>query len=623
MSGSHENEVWVDDYVTSTGTHVTGHWRKRNPRGGGGGEPEPVSIGGGSGSATALATQPAATSTPTVVRPAGPDRQTRVNAGLQALRQRRTTTPSAAPAEAHPPQLTEAAQRGNDFNANNLRDVDAAAGQRYVPGMVLQAKSGATYTATHISPEGLVTMSSGHQFRAADLTSTIQPDSESSQCPSCGQFQGPGHTCPEARFSEDDVVQIGDGTTRWQVAGVGPGGRLILAHPETGRRRFLSPQDPEYDSLTRLDQSPAVAEVSTGLEALRRRRQALEQARGGRAAAVDTTEPATAVEEVDGADRCPSCGQFQGPGHTCPMPEGLPGGNYAELKGEERTKQMLADLQDSVTAIVQSGQLGRWLDAMASNGLNRWSFNNRLLSVLQVLQRNPNAELHLMGFRQWEKYNRSVTKGEKAVWILAPMTRKIREEDDNGKTRERTIVTGFKSVPVFNIDQTHGDPMPSSIVNHAGGEATPGTLDGLRERVGQAGYAYEETEIPDYRDGNGTLGYTDPKSKKIVVDPRLSDAQKASTIAHELGHVHCGHVDGDYSEYVQHRGRMETEAEMTAYMVNRARGMSRSQADSFSPGYIAGWSRGKPEVITGAMERATKAFNKIMDGPWSSNSTKE
>jgi hypothetical protein len=61
---------------------------------------------------------------------------------------------------------------------------------------------------------------------------------------------------------------------------------------------------------------------------------------------------------------------------------------------------------------------------------------------------------------------------------------------------------------------------------------------------------------------------------------------------------------------------METEAEMTAYMVNRARGMSRDQVDSFSPGYIAGWSRGDTRVIGAAMDRATKAFNKIMDGPW-------
>ena len=82
--------------------------------------------------------------------------------------------------------------------------------------------------------------------------------------------------------------------------------------------------------------------------------------------------------------------------------------------------------------------------------------------------------------------------------------------------------------------------------------------------------------------------------------------------------MHCGHVDGDYQEYVRHRGRMETEAEMTAYMVNRSRGMSRHVAEAFSPGYIASWSHGKTEIITTAMDRSTKAFNTIMSRDWSS-----
>uniref|UniRef100_UPI0032222063 ImmA/IrrE family metallo-endopeptidase n=1 Tax=Intrasporangium sp. TaxID=1925024 RepID=UPI0032222063 len=108
----------------------------------------------------------------------------------------------------------------------------------------------------------------------------------------------------------------------------------------------------------------------------------------------------------------------------------------------------------------------------------------------------------------------------------------------------------------------------------------------------------------------------DPKSKRIVVDARLSEAQKASTIAHELGHVHCGHVDTDYSEYQRHRGQMETEAEAVAFMVCRRRGASPHQTEAFSPGYIAYWSKGDPSVMHRALDRAVQAQNKIMDGDW-------
>jgi len=321
----------------------------------------------------------------------------------------------------------------------------------------------------------------------------------------------------------------------------------------------------------------------------------------------------------------PAAGPTHRPARTCP-PEGLPAGDYADLKGDDRVKAMVADLESSVKAIVESGQLHRWLDAMASNGLSRWSANNRILAAVQMLQRGESLDdLHLMGFRQWEKFNRKVSKGAKAAWILAPITRKVVDEDDDGHSTERHRVVGFKGVPVFNVSDTHGDPLPASPTRPAPGAATPGTVEGLRDRVGQAGYTYEEVEIPDCRPttGQGTLGYTDPESKRIVVDSRLSEAQKASTIAHELGHVHCGHVDRDYSEYQRHRGQMETEAEMTAYLVNRSRGMTRDQVDAFSPGYVAGWSRGDPAVMHHAVDKATRAFNKITEGPWPETTTKE
>jgi len=42
---------------------------------------------------------------------------------------------------------------------------------------------------------------------------------------------------------------------------------------------------------------------------------------------------------------------------------------------------------------------------------------------------------------------------------------------------------------------------------------------------------------------------------------RLTDHQKASVIAHELGHVHTGHVDSSPQEYRRHRGQMEPRPE--------------------------------------------------------------
>lgn len=342
------------------------------------------------------------------------------------------------------------------------------------------------------------------------------------------------------------------------------------------------------------------------------------QVLGERAGAV-----VASAQDAGGGDgrRCAECGQFgAGQEHRCPVPGGLPAGEYGGLKGEDRTKAMLADLQGAVAAIVESGQLRRWLDAMSSNGLHRWSMNNRLLALMQLVQRGEAIEdAHLMGFRQWEGLNRRVRKGEKAVWILAPMTRKIIEEDGSGRREERVIVTGFRGVPVFNISQTDGDPLPASPVVAPAGDATPGTWDGLRSRVAKAGYRYQEEEIPGCNPvtGSGTLGYTTlGEPKEVVVDARLGGAQKAAVVAHELGHIHCGHIEAGGQDYLAHRGQKETEAEMTAYMVCRARGMDRGDADAFAAGYIASWSRGDQGLIVAAMDRATRAFNTIMEGEW-------
>ena len=101
-------------------------------------------------------------------------------------------------------------------------------------------------------------------------------------------------------------------------------------------------------------------------------------------------------------------------------------GRYADLRGDQRTAQILQDLHTAVEQIAQSGRIEQWLDAMATDGLRRWSANNRLLALLQLQERAQQRpelldDVHMMSFRQWDKeHGRKVIKGERAIWILAP-----------------------------------------------------------------------------------------------------------------------------------------------------------------------------------------------------------
>ena len=62
------------------------------------------------------------------------------------------------------------------------------------------------------------------------------------------------------------------------------------------------------------------------------------------------------------------------------------------------------------------------------------------------------------GFNAWRKLSRFVRKGEKAIWILAPM---IYKNTDAEKGEDERVIRGLKFVPVFDVAQTDGEELPS------------------------------------------------------------------------------------------------------------------------------------------------------------------
>jgi antirestriction protein ArdC len=83
----------------------------------------------------------------------------------------------------------------------------------------------------------------------------------------------------------------------------------------------------------------------------------------------------------------------------------------------------------------------------------KWSWHNQLLVALC-------ATVDARGIKQWNKAGRKVKKGSQALWILAPCIKKVAEKDDHGKEKERQIIFGFRSVPVFAVEDTEGEPLP-------------------------------------------------------------------------------------------------------------------------------------------------------------------
>ncbi len=85
----------------------------------------------------------------------------------------------------------------------------------------------------------------------------------------------------------------------------------------------------------------------------------------------------------------------------------------------------------------------------------KWSWHNQLIVALC-------GTTDARGIRQWDSVNRNLKKGCHAIWILAPCVKKVTEERETGEEKERQILYGFRSVPVFAFEDTEGEPLPQS-----------------------------------------------------------------------------------------------------------------------------------------------------------------
>ncbi len=192
---------------------------------------------------------------------------------------------------------------------------------------------------------------------------------------------------------------------------------------------------------------------------------------------------------------------------------------------------------------------------------SKWSFGNQIL--MQVGGATDDAR----GYRQWQAINRHVKKGATARYILAPMT--IKRKDENGE--ERIIVIGFRSVPVFAIEDTEGEPVE---------EYKPAALPPL---AGLAEISYRNTD-------HGESGSFNPRTKKITLS-----TEDPSVFFHELVHQY------DAKTHELKGGQdpeQEIVAELGACVLARMYDIEKSAANHMA--YIAGYAKAKTPSEVGA-----------------------
>lgn len=133
---------------------------------------------------------------------------------------------------------------------------------------------------------------------------------------------------------------------------------------------------------------------------------------------------------------------------------------YKRLKREEAKER----LDEALDALLDQEGWMRWLRMRTA--FRNYSWHNTLMIALQSKDW-PEAPSHITGARTWEKsFNRHPAKGTKALRIFAPvMITKTDSDkkpvlDDKGKPIK--FPAWYKLVPVFDVSQTEGDPMPEA-----------------------------------------------------------------------------------------------------------------------------------------------------------------
>ena len=103
--------------------------------------------------------------------------------------------------------------------------------------------------------------------------------------------------------------------------------------------------------------------------------------------------------------------------------------------------ELIEKLTDGIANLASSDKWQSYLEFQSR--FHSYSYNNALLIASQA----HNAT-QVAGFNAWKKLGRNVRKGEKAIFILAPMVYKVADEMSDEEIR---VLRGFKFVPIFDV----------------------------------------------------------------------------------------------------------------------------------------------------------------------------
>jgi len=209
----------------------------------------------------------------------------------------------------------------------------------------------------------------------------------------------------------------------------------------------------------------------------------------------------------------------------------------------------------------------------AYSAFHHYSIGNQILALVQCKLRELEPG-PINTFPGWQALGRTVKRGERALTLCMPVTRKVRDEqshDDDSENEQRTFTTFMYKPRWFVLSQTAGDEfIPPCLPPEWNAE--------------QALVALNIEPISfSHMDGN-CQGYA--KQRQIAINPMAQLPHK--TLFHEAAHVVLGHTtEMDFADTEQTpKNLCEVEAEAVALLCCEALNL---EGATYCRGYIQNW----------------------------------
>ncbi|MFN3256218.1 MAG: ArdC family protein [Ilumatobacter sp.] len=264
-----------------------------------------------------------------------------------------------------------------------------------------------------------------------------------------------------------------------------------------------------------------------------------------------------------------------------------------------------ARLDERLTALATSDD---WLDYLAAaRHFHRYSPNNQLLLALQ------GAEGSVASYSTWQKIPATgggtcqVAKGEKGLTILAPLTSKsVEVDDDTGEETTRKRLRGFRTVKVFHQGQLTDPPslaeqiMPELLIGEDRWQHVWWAVAGRIEADGFDVAHHTRTPAEKW---NGRTSWTD---RQVLVADDLEPPQALKTLLHEWGHIELDHE----RRTDLNRSVKEVEAESVAYLLAQSIGLD---SGDYSLPYIAAWAGGDISNVRRSAEQVLATTKRLVE----------